>query len=98
MRITPSICADIVTTFDCLHHSYYLLCAVALPNASGKGLRDDRHDCAEVEPAVCSRLSGHGRVVWTDCQAGPLGKFVQEGKRRRSPRPAWGRKARLSSR
>ena len=26
----------------------YLLCAVASPNVSGKGLRDDRHDCAEV--------------------------------------------------
>src|SRR5215472_8244762 len=42
----------------------YLLCAVVLPNASGKGRREDRNDCAEFEPTVYKRgfRSWQGRL------------------------------------
>src|SRR5215472_15217245 len=63
----------------------------------GKGCETIAAIVQTFEPAIDSWLSGHGRVVWTDCQAGPLSRFFQEVNRRRSPGPAWARKSGLTA-
>src|SRR5215470_12958170 len=63
----------------------------------GKGGETIAMIVQKFEPTVYSRLSGHGSVVWTDCQAGPLSRSFQEVNRRRSPGPAWARKSGLTA-